>query len=294
MLTLREGLRARSLPVLGLLFAGSLILTASLSRGAPPAERFRVLLSAVGQGAHLLLLLSALLTGALAHPQEIRRRSIQHLLSKPLGRGTYLAGKWLGLCGTLLVLAAGLGALAGISLACLPGEGRIQAYPLLLGQALLGDWALASALAAAALAASTLLSGPVALFAALGLAALAHGHPLLADLEKILVREPRQAAHPHDEFEAILDPEPEGPSSAAAPIRGALRALRRATPNASGAGDAAPSAWLGAGVDLCPALDRAETLPWESLWRALAVCALYAAAYLGLGWAGISRAEIGR
>ena len=112
-LTLKEGLRARTLPVLAVLFALTLALTAAATgSAATPQERFRALLSASGQGTHLLLLLAATTLGALSYPQEARRKTLLHLFSKPLSRGAYLAGKWAGLAALLLLLGAACSAVA--------------------------------------------------------------------------------------------------------------------------------------------------------------------------------------
>src|SRR5207237_10233465 len=49
--------------------------------------------------------------------KEIERRTVYAIFSKPVGRGEFLVGKYLGLCLTLAVNVAGLG--AGVSLALL-------------------------------------------------------------------------------------------------------------------------------------------------------------------------------
>ena len=379
LVTLREGIRSRSLPVLWGLFAAALLGVHMASSSETPEERFRVLLGASGQMAHVILGRAAVLLGALSHPQELRQRTLQTLFAKPLRRGTYLAGKCLGLSGILLVLAGILGATGCTAVALLPGldrpvlrapftglgrEGdawRFQApggsapdalevrlamaeppssltaslsgpdglrlavpltfnaggeaqarlpvtrvppqgpleirlplpprqvaevallatssnTPLLFGQVLLGDWCQAAALCTLALAASTVLSAPVALFLALGLTALAHGHPLLRDLETLLQRQAARAE--------TRQGQPPGS------LLKTLHALQYLTPDLSEA-------------DLCPALDRAEMparRPFPILGSELpprdplvwtgGVCLFYACAYLVLGIAGLSASEL--
>jgi hypothetical protein len=386
LVTLREGTRSRSLPVLWTLFAAALLGVHATSSSETPEERFRALLGASGQMAHLILMLSAVLLGALSHPQELRQRTLQTLFAKPLRRGTYLAGKCLGLSVLLLVLAGILGATGCAAVTVLsdldrPGlrvpftglgrEGdawRFQASgdrapsalevrlamaeppasltaslsgpdglrlevplrfnaggeaqailpvtpapprgpievrlplpprgvedvtllaassntPLLFGQVLLGDWCQAVALCALALAASTALSAPVALFMALGLTALAHNHPLLKDLETLLQRQAARAGSRQGQ--------PPGSRLKA------LHALGFLTPDLSEA-------------DLCPALDRAEMpvrarhvvplagrLRLPAVWTVHplvwtgATCLIYACLYLALGLAGLTFSELG-
>lgn len=384
LVTLREGTRSRSLPVLWALFAAALLGIHAASSSETPEERFRALLGAGGQMAHLILMLSAVLLGALAHPQELRQRTLQTLFAKPLRRGTYLAGKCLGLALLLLVLAGILGATHCAAVAMLPDLGRsglrvlltglgregdawrfqapgdrapralevqlgmalppasltaslsgpdglrlevplsfnaggeAQALlpvlaplrgtlevrlplhprcvedvkllaassntPLLFSQVLLGDWCQAAALCALALAASTVLSAPVALFLALGLTTLAHSHPLLKDLEILLQRQPARTEGRQGQPPGSL-------------VK-TLHALRFVTPDLSEA-------------DLCPALDRAEmpvrarhVIPLPShlglpavwtvhplVWTG-ATCLLYACLYLFLGLAGVAFSEL--
>ena len=136
------------------------------------------------------------------------------------------------------------------------------AYPSLLARAALGDWALAGVLCAAALAGSTVLSGPVALFLALGLAVASHGHPLLCDLETLLAN---RAAHSGS------------PPPAAVRI---LEALRAATPDAERA-------------DLCGFLDLCEEPPPGALGKAARAVLPYGAAAALLGLLGMRRLEPG-
>jgi ABC-type transport system involved in multi-copper enzyme maturation permease subunit len=67
----------------------------------------------LGLGAlNLLGLLVTIIVGANLVHQEIDRRSIHVILARPVGRTSYLIGKWLGLCGmlwsTALVMGLGL------------------------------------------------------------------------------------------------------------------------------------------------------------------------------------------
>src|SRR5205085_4670320 len=49
--------------------------------------------------------------------KEIERRTLYAILSKPIGRGQFLLGKYLGLCATLLVNVAVMGAALSLALA---------------------------------------------------------------------------------------------------------------------------------------------------------------------------------
>src|SRR2546421_5286808 len=49
--------------------------------------------------------------------KEIERRTLYAILSKPIGRGQFLLGKYLGLCATLLVNIAVMGAALSLALA---------------------------------------------------------------------------------------------------------------------------------------------------------------------------------
>jgi ABC-type Na+ efflux pump permease subunit len=62
-------------------------------------------------------LLVVLLVGTSLVAKEIERRTIYNLLSRPIGRPTYLVGKWLGLSGALWVVAGALGLLLSAVLA---------------------------------------------------------------------------------------------------------------------------------------------------------------------------------
>ncbi|GEM_PF-5287072 len=389
-LALRESLRSWTLAALTTLFSGALLLAALT---ADPQDRFRVLLGAAGQASHLLLLLSSLLLGALALPQEISRRSVFHLFSKPLGRGAYLLGRWIGLSSTLLILAllfwavstaavSGRGHIrlprnpvSGTPVACTfrlagePAAERIEAeldlaepparlegslrdasglrpllftvntwgnasaelpaltplpdgtcevfLPLppgavgrlrmisttgspatLLAGVLLVDWAQASFLGAAALAASTFLSGPVALFCAAGLACLSYGHGLMHDLEAILLRP--AALQNRSPFELA---EPAPLVREASGTHRFLTALRLATPdlaemNLGGSLEQAESPPLqdrSRHPLMGPLLgSRAEVLLERPATGALTCCSLYSAAALSLGWLCLSRRELGR
>src|SRR5882762_8063565 len=65
----------------------------------------------------LLLIAGAIFVGVGLVYKEIERRTLYAILSKPIGRGEFMLGKYLGLCLTLLVNVAVMG--AGLSLALL-------------------------------------------------------------------------------------------------------------------------------------------------------------------------------
>jgi ABC-type transport system involved in multi-copper enzyme maturation permease subunit len=102
--TFREATRDRMLA--GVLTAGVVVLLAS--QGLSPL--------ALGEGHRLTVdlglsaisffgLLVVLMVGTSLVAKEIERRTIFNLLSRPIGRPTYLIGKWLGLSGALWVVA---------------------------------------------------------------------------------------------------------------------------------------------------------------------------------------------
>lgn len=352
LVTLREGLRGWTLPGLWAVFAASLL--ASGSGEAPVEDRLRGLLSASGTSGRALLILAAVLLGALALRREHASRILLQQMARPLGRGTYFLGKLAGLVLLLGLLAGAFAATASLAAAALSGAGDLRillvplpgdagrfertrepsrirallyasespgrieaeisgdgggplrvalvvnarseaeavlppalpegglrvrlvpdfpsaevrlfsdsaAYPGLLARAFLADWALAAFLCAAALAASTVLSAPVALFLALGLTVTCHGHGLLGDLEAILSQRAARAGAP--------------PPAAT----GVLRGLRLLTPDASADG-------------MGEALDRCESPPDGALGRAVSGLLPYGAAAVILGLAGMRRLEPG-
>lgn len=363
LLTLKEGLAPRTVGVLWALLAASLAGAVFLGDGESADDRLRLALSSGGQATHALLLLSAAVLGAFTHAQELRRRHHLLLFAKPIRKGSYLAGKCLGLWASLLVLAAlfagtswlavalaagpgtalraplpprgqedgawvfeagpgeppraleirlklaeppaNLEALVScdgtepvrIALAVNPGgegqtslpealrkpgvfrvrlplppqavaEVRLVAsssrYGLLLARAALGDWLQAGTVAAAALAASTFLSAPVALFLATGLLCLGQGHELLRDLELLLQRSAERAAKG-------TPPDLTLPRTVAA--------LRWTMPDLTQ-------------VDLCGDLDQAVLGRGLPL-RGTLLCAAYAAGFLLAGMAAFSFRETG-
>ena len=108
--TFREAVRDRvlyNLLVFALLIIGGAIFLGELS-GGPEAK----IIVDLGLSATLLFgVFIAIFVGVGLVYKEIERRTLYAILSKPVGRGQFLAGKYLGLCLTLLVnvLVMGLG-----------------------------------------------------------------------------------------------------------------------------------------------------------------------------------------
>lgn len=107
--TFREAARDRLWLILvlfglALLLANQLITPLALGEG--PRITVDLGLSALS---FFGLLVTVVVGGALVH-QEIDKRSIYIVLARPVGRTSYLLGKWLGLCATLLGTAVLLGA----------------------------------------------------------------------------------------------------------------------------------------------------------------------------------------
>jgi ABC-type transport system involved in multi-copper enzyme maturation permease subunit len=129
--TFRESVRNRTLLAIGLLalaFVASALLLAELALD----QRFRVIVdwgtlcvSAFGVGLAILL-------GVNQVHKEVRRKTLYVVLSRPIARWQYVAGKYLGLSLTLLAEA---GALSAALLVLLAADGH--AIPSSLGYALM-------------------------------------------------------------------------------------------------------------------------------------------------------------
>jgi Cu-processing system permease protein len=106
--TFRETIRDRVLAVI-LLFAASMIVATlwlasiSLNQEARVAKDFG-LLAVTGFG-----LIVAVFIGASLVRKEVDKRTVYILFSKPVGRGAFVVGKFLGLCLTLATVVAGMG-----------------------------------------------------------------------------------------------------------------------------------------------------------------------------------------
>lgn len=112
--TFREVTRDRVLA--GLVVAGLAVL--ALTQVATPlalGEGRRLTVDLGLSAISLLGVLLVLLVGTSLVAKEIERRTVYNLLSRPIGRPSYLVGKWLGLSAALWVVAIVLGlALCGL------------------------------------------------------------------------------------------------------------------------------------------------------------------------------------
>jgi ABC-type transport system involved in multi-copper enzyme maturation, permease component len=125
--TFREALRDRvlyNLVLFVLLLIGAAIFLGELSAG----QEARII---VNMGLSAMLLFGAFIAifvGVGLVYKEIERRTVYAIFSKPVGRGEFLVGKYLGLCLTLMVNTAIMG--AGVSLALLYVRGGWDASVL--------------------------------------------------------------------------------------------------------------------------------------------------------------------
>jgi ABC-type transport system involved in multi-copper enzyme maturation permease subunit len=114
--TFREAVRDRvlyNLVLFVLLLTGAAIFIGELSGGQE-----RKIIVDLGLSAMLLFgVFIAIFVGVGLVYKEIERRTVYAIFSKPIGRGEFLLGKYLGLCLTLLVNVIVMG--AGVSLALL-------------------------------------------------------------------------------------------------------------------------------------------------------------------------------
>ncbi len=119
--TFREAVRDRvlyNLVVFVLLITGSAIFPGELTAGQEAR-------TSVDFGLGAMLVFDAFISiffGLSLVSKEIERRTIYAIFSKPIGRGEFIVGKYLGLCLTLLVNVLIMG--AGVSLAILYVGGR--------------------------------------------------------------------------------------------------------------------------------------------------------------------------
>jgi len=105
--TFREATRDRV--VAGVVTAGIIVIVATRAlHGLALGEGFRLTIDLGLTSISLFGLLIVLLVGTNLVAKEIERRTIYNLLSRPIGRPAYLVGKWLGLSGTLWVVAGAL------------------------------------------------------------------------------------------------------------------------------------------------------------------------------------------
>jgi ABC-type transport system involved in multi-copper enzyme maturation permease subunit len=119
--TFRETVRDRLFYLVGffgVILVGSSTVLSPLTVGAQSK-----IVADVGLGAMALLgLLVVLLVGSNLVRKEMERRTITTVLTKPVGRGTYLLGKYLGLATTLVCMVALMGALYAVAVAMTPAR----------------------------------------------------------------------------------------------------------------------------------------------------------------------------
>jgi ABC-type transport system involved in multi-copper enzyme maturation permease subunit len=117
--TFRETVRDRLFYLVGffgLALVGATVVLSPLTVGAQAK-----IVADVGLAAMALLgLLVVLLVGANMVRKEMDRRTITTVLTKPVGRGEYLLGKYLGLAGTLTCMVALMGVIYAGALALTP------------------------------------------------------------------------------------------------------------------------------------------------------------------------------
>jgi ABC-type transport system involved in multi-copper enzyme maturation permease subunit len=127
--TFREAVRDRvlyNLVLFVLLLTGGAVFLGELSA----AQEAKIIVD-MGLSAMLLFgVFIAIFVGVGLVYKEIERRTIYAIFSKPVGRGEFLAGKYLGLCLTLAVNVSVMG--AGVSLALLYVRGGYDPLALLI------------------------------------------------------------------------------------------------------------------------------------------------------------------
>ncbi len=125
--TFREAVRDRvlyNLVVFVLLITGSAIFLGELTAG----QEARTIVD-FGLGAMLVFgAFISIFVGVSLVSKEIERRTVYAIFSKPIGRGEFIVGKYLGLCLTLLVNVLIMG--AGVSLAILYVGGGSLAFSI--------------------------------------------------------------------------------------------------------------------------------------------------------------------
>jgi len=169
--TFREAVRDR---VLYNLVAFVLLLTlASIFLGAASASQDAKIIVDLGLSAMLLFgVFIAIFVGVGLVYKEIERRTLYVIFAKPVGRGEFLLGKYLGLCLTLAVNVAVMG--AGVALALLVVKGGPTSLALRLWPAVGLIYLELILLTAVALLFSSFASPLVAAFASLAVFVIGH------------------------------------------------------------------------------------------------------------------------
>lgn len=142
--TWREAIRDRIYLAL-LCFAGALLASSQVLSPLALGEGGRITRDFGLSALVLLGVLVIILVGTGLVHKEIERRTIMTLLSKPLGRGEFVVGKFLGLLMTLAVIFGGM--LAMLLGLLLLREGALDRPVLLAGCLSLGELAVMTAVA---------------------------------------------------------------------------------------------------------------------------------------------------
>lgn len=169
--TFREAVRDR---VLYNLVAFVLLLTvAAVFIGAASASQDVKIIVDLGLSALLLFgVFIAIFVGVGLVYKEIERRTLYVIFAKPVGRGEFLLGKYLGLCTTLAVNVAVMG--AGVSLALVVVKGGVTPLVWRLWPAVGLIYLELALLTAVALLFSSFASPLVATFASLAIFVIGH------------------------------------------------------------------------------------------------------------------------
>jgi ABC-type transport system involved in multi-copper enzyme maturation permease subunit len=151
--TYREAVRNRVLYSL-LFFVTALVAVSAVLDRMTIGQSGRVVLDLGLAGVHLCGALIAVFLGVSLMSREVARKTLHVVLAKPVGRPTFLLGKYLGLVGTLAVVVALMGA-------ALLGVATVFGHPpdLAVLQALVMIWVELAVLTGVALLFAT-LTGP--------------------------------------------------------------------------------------------------------------------------------------
>ena len=133
--TLIELLRERVLYVV-LLFTAVLVGSSTVLTPLAPGAQKKVVVDLGLAAIDTLGILVILLSGTSLVRREMDRRSLDVLLTKPLTRLEYLAGKWLGLVGTLGVLTVAMTAILALGLEVCGFGWHARYFTAILGSAL--------------------------------------------------------------------------------------------------------------------------------------------------------------
>lgn len=111
--TFGEAIRRRIL-VIFLLFAIVSIVGSQVFKTFSPGEEEKFVIDLGLNAIKWFSMLIAILLGAVMIPQEIERKTLHTVLAKPIGRGQFILGKFLGTCLAVLFNAALMGIAFGV------------------------------------------------------------------------------------------------------------------------------------------------------------------------------------